>query len=89
MSAQNVQMGWLLMSELIIVLVWWFEKIIISLFLIAVHFGTDGFQAVFTIKIHHEIPPKLYDPGPKKGKWLLDCLKKQKATLLLYNSLEV
>ncbi|XP_037397293.1 beta-1,4 N-acetylgalactosaminyltransferase 1a isoform X2 [Pygocentrus nattereri] len=30
-----------------------------------VHFGTDGFQAAFTIKIHHKVPPKLYDPGPE------------------------
>ncbi|XP_036447833.1 beta-1,4 N-acetylgalactosaminyltransferase 1a [Colossoma macropomum] len=30
-----------------------------------VHFDTDGFQAAFTIKIHHKVPPKLYDPGPE------------------------
>ncbi|XP_066527241.1 beta-1,4 N-acetylgalactosaminyltransferase 1a isoform X2 [Hoplias malabaricus] len=29
-----------------------------------VHYSTDGFQAAFTVKIRHEVPPKLYDPGP-------------------------
>ncbi|MCI4387243.1 hypothetical protein PGIGA_G00071900 [Pangasianodon gigas] len=29
-----------------------------------VQFRTEGFQAAFTIKIRHEMIPKLYDPGP-------------------------
>ncbi|XP_026776695.3 beta-1,4 N-acetylgalactosaminyltransferase 1 [Pangasianodon hypophthalmus] len=41
-----------------------------------VQFGTDGFQAAFTIKIQHEITPKLYDPGPTgpKGEYNIGTL---------------
>ncbi|XP_060794463.1 beta-1,4 N-acetylgalactosaminyltransferase 1a isoform X2 [Neoarius graeffei] len=41
-----------------------------------VQFGTDGFQAAFTIKIRHEITPKLYDPGPTgpKGEYNISSL---------------
>ncbi|KAI5612182.1 beta-1,4 N-acetylgalactosaminyltransferase 1, partial [Silurus asotus] len=33
-----------------------------------VQFQTVGFQATFTIKIRHELTPKLYDPGPTGAK---------------------
>ncbi|XP_035378326.1 beta-1,4 N-acetylgalactosaminyltransferase 1a isoform X1 [Electrophorus electricus] len=38
-----------------------------------VQFGTVGFQAAFTIKIRHQIRPKLYDPGPR-GEYNISAL---------------
>ncbi|XP_076874640.1 beta-1,4 N-acetylgalactosaminyltransferase 1a [Brachyhypopomus gauderio] len=38
-----------------------------------IQFGTDGFQATFTIKIRHNVTPKLYDPGPR-GEYNISAL---------------
>lgn len=38
--------------------------ILILLLYKPVQFGTDGYQASFTINIRHDLIPKLYDPGP-------------------------
>ncbi|KAL7859767.1 hypothetical protein SRHO_G00149140 [Serrasalmus rhombeus] len=53
-----------------------------------VHFGTDGFQAAFTIKIHHKVPPKLYDPGPGKEYNISTLVTIATKTFLRYDKLQ-
>lgn len=53
-----------------------------------VQFGTDGFQAAFTIKIGHEIPPKLYDPGPSAEYNISTLVSIATKTFLRYDKLQ-
>ncbi|XP_072553233.1 beta-1,4 N-acetylgalactosaminyltransferase 1a isoform X4 [Salminus brasiliensis] len=53
-----------------------------------VQFGTDGFQAAFTIKIRHEIPPKLYDPGPSAEYNISALVTIATKTFLRYDKLQ-
>ncbi|KAG9269748.1 beta-1,4 N-acetylgalactosaminyltransferase 1-like [Astyanax mexicanus] len=53
-----------------------------------VQFGTDGFQAAFTIKIRHEVPPKLYDPGPSAEYNISSLVSIATKTFLRYDKLQ-
>ncbi|XP_047663089.1 beta-1,4 N-acetylgalactosaminyltransferase 1a isoform X1 [Tachysurus fulvidraco] len=56
-----------------------------------VQFGTDGYQASFTINIRHELIPKLYDPGPAgpKGEYDISRLVSiATKTFLRYDKLQ-
>ncbi|KAI4896538.1 hypothetical protein NFI96_034133 [Prochilodus magdalenae] len=53
-----------------------------------VHFGTDGFEAAFTIKIRHQAPPKLYDPGPGEEYNISALVTIATKTFLRYDKLQ-
>ncbi|XP_018615650.1 beta-1,4 N-acetylgalactosaminyltransferase 1a isoform X3 [Scleropages formosus] len=57
--------------------------------LIPVEFCTEGYTAVFTIKIRHSLIPKLYNPGSGRGYKISKLVTIATKTFLRYDKLQV